>query len=74
MLQVQEGEPGHSFHLQLFLKNPQDKRNKPDFYFFFCFLTFTEASFVFISLHSGSKSPFFFLPLITTPLPSKEFS
>lgn len=75
MLEVQEGEPGHLFLLQLFPKTPEIKGT--NLLFSFAPLTFTEASFVFISPHSGSKGTFFFflsLLLITTSLHSKEFS
>lgn len=49
------------FRLQLFLRKPYDKRNKPAI--FLCLKFVTEASFVFISsLHSGSKGLFFSPP------------
>lgn len=56
------------FCLQLFTKNPYNKRNKPATFKFV-----REASFVFISsLHSVSKGLFFFFLLITTSVHSKD--
>lgn len=68
MLWEQKGEPGHSFRLSIFFpRKPRDKRGKPAI--FLCLRFVIEATVIFISsVHSGSKSPFFF------PLPNYNFS